>query len=202
MPPRAPALVATTLALAALLGCSGVDDRPPAEVGAVPASAPPVDRSEPLDAGNDAGGVPPTCGVAEHTSPDEVDELALNGEPPPPLGGAIAPGTYILSEMNAYLGDAPADDDGPGGGPTGVSGRGTIVVDGDVMRVLRSRVSDGGEASAEGGSFTFEIVGTSLRRTKTCPEASGSDELAFSAVGAGLALFVDARHRELYVRVD
>lgn len=151
--------------------------------------------------GNDGDG----CGVAEHASADEIEEVALDGEAPPPLGGEIVPGRYVLSEMNAYV---PEDPDagpptGPGASVTDVVGRGTIIIDATKMRVLRSRKSknDGAPAS-EQGSFTYKVEGTSLRRTKTCPGQPVDDTVPFTATGSGLALFVDAQHREVYVRIE
>ena len=56
--------------------------------------------------------------------------------------------------------------------------------------------------TTEQGSFAYEVDGTSLKRTKTCPGATSDDVVPFTAAGAGLALFVDPQHRELYVKIE
>lgn len=192
---------------AVLFACGQADDRPAASTsggtGSVPAPSPGGTIGSP-DAGrpSDAGGDPDACGVAAHASADEVPELAIASDPPPPLGGAFKPGTYALSEMNAYVGEETTPPAGPGPGLTGAVGRGTIVVSGTRMRVLRSRSGGDAGAQAEEGSYTFEVKGTTLHKTKTCSSAVDERPLPFSATSNGFALFVDARHRELYVKVD
>ena len=205
---RSSTLMVTALALGAsiLFGCSD-DGRPPASTsGGTPVVPDSPDRPPSNDAGSDADRPDAsTCGVAEHAATDEIGEVAVTGEPPPPLGGSIAPGTYVLSEMNAYVAEDPdaGPPIGPGPGVTGASGRGTIEIDGSTMRVLRSRrAEEGGAVTTEQGSFTYEVEGTSLKRTKTCPGATSDDVIPFTAAGSGLALFVDAQHRELYVRIE
>lgn len=199
-------IAALALGTSILFGCSD-DGQPPASTsGGTPAVPVSPDRPPSNDGGSDAGSPDASsCGVAEHATTDEIGEVAVLGEPPPPLGGSIAPGTYVLSEMNAYVAEDPdaGPPTGPGPGVTGASGRGTIEIDGSTMRVLRSRTAgEGGAVTTEQGSFTYEVDGTSLKRTKTCPGATSDDVIPFTAAGSGLALFVDPQHRELYVRIE
>jgi hypothetical protein len=133
-----------------------------------------------------------------------IAEQRIVGAPPPPLGGAITPGTYTLAEADAYGPSQPLDagDSGEtsGGGLTGVSGRATLVVTASTIRSFGSRGPSASlPADAVSGS-SYTIVGTSLATTAACPTAGAQKTIPFSSVGGGLALFVDASHRELYAR--
>lgn len=196
------------LPFAFAVACGDADERPAASGGGGTTnpggpSSPGTGSSGSTDGGaaTDSGDDPDACGVVEQASPDEVQELAISSDPPPPLGGTIAPGKYILSEMNAYVGEETVPG-GPGPGLTGVVGRGTIVINGTTMRVLRSRSGGDAGAVSEEGSYAFEVKGTSVDRKKSCPSSGAEGEIPFTATTGSFALFVDPGHRELYVRAE
>lgn len=200
---RAIATVVFLFSTSMLAACSDDPSRPAASTsggtsGTVAPPPPPTGTDG--GAATDAGDDPDACGVAMHASADEVQELAITSEPPPALGGTLSAGTYALSEMNAYVGEETTPPAGPGGGLTGTTGRGTIVIAGTRMRVLRARTGGDAGAQTEEGSYAFEVKGATLHKTKTCASATDERPLPFTATPSGFALFVDGRHRELYVR--
>jgi hypothetical protein len=136
-----------------------------------------------------------------------VDEVGVAGDPPPPLGGAIAPGTYVLTSMNAYVGPIPgggANDGGEdphGPGLTGRAGRGTLVITADVIRFIGSRGAANQSLPTDvHGAMFWKSVGTSIETTEACPDPRAKKAIPYSAVGSALALFVDPKHREIYDR--
>ena len=157
-------------------------------------------------AGNDGGGLEggvALCGAVPQESAI-VAELQVFGSAPPALGGALTPGTYVLTEAAAYLsrqGDAGDGGEANGsGGPTGNSARATIVVTGTTLVTTASRGSAATLPADTTSASTYTVEGTTLRTTSVCPSAGAQRTVAFSAVGGGLAIFTDASHREVYSR--
>lgn len=136
-----------------------------------------------------------------------ISELEHASDPPPALGGTVVPGTYDLSELIVYSGPPDPGSSG-GGGPvtTRVTGRAaqiTLVITEFELRSIEARGApdgDGGLLEGRSRAGLYRTDGTSLFETEVCPGTSLPVALPFSAVGGGLALFTDAKHRELYVR--
>ncbi len=193
------------LPLAALAACSG-EDRPAAGGGSSSGVSGGGGSSGGGGAGN-GGGRPDGGAALCDAVPQEganVAELQVLGSAPPALGGALRPGTYVLTEAAAYL--SRQEDAGDGGeangsgGPTGNSARATIVVTGTTLAMTASRGSTAALPADTMSVSTYTVEGTALRTTSVCPGAGAQRTIAFSAVGGGLAIFTDASHREVYSR--
>jgi hypothetical protein len=193
----------------ALVVAACSDGDRPAPVGS--SSGTPVDGGPggPDSTTEDAAVVDPAvhAGLCEGApqSTTAVAEVGVEGNAPPALGGEISPGTYILAEMNVYGAQVPkpdAGDETPGPGLSGVVGRGTLnVFATGVLRIASARGNDANNLPPEKtDGFLFTKNGTSLDVTPVCPATGPKKALPYSAVGNGIALFVDATHRELYVR--
>ncbi|MBX3187094.1 MAG: hypothetical protein KF819_08770 [Labilithrix sp.] len=187
------------LAVVALTaGCSD-DDRPSS-------SPPPADvPAQDASTGFDAASITPRPDLCEGLARqgDAVPELELRGDAPAPLGGTIVPGTYDLAELYAYAGEQPggSDEETPGSKITGRAGQGTLVVTQYEMRFLEARGAAESDAKAwpeQARAVLYRVDGTSLVSTAVCPTTALPVSLPFSAVGTGLAIFVDPTHREVY----
>lgn len=195
--------------VAAALATACSDDAPPAAgtAGSSGSSGLPAEGGTGPGATSDAAGITPRPDLCQAATSggDRVSELELPGEPPPPLGGTIAPGTYDLVELNAYADPkAPADagEEGPQSRPTGQAAQITIVVTQNELRFLEARGpadSEAGWAPATARAMLYRTDGTSLVMTAVCPATAAPAGLPFSAVGNGFALFVDPSHRQLFV---
>lgn len=199
------AFVAFVLAAA----CSSTEDRPAAGTGGgIPASGLPGSSGGAGDASADGGSNDATAdadagnlcaGITQEGDP--ADEIALSGSAPPPLGGVIADGTYILTELTAY-GQQTSNDAGEGTtGLTGVVARATVVFAGGTLKKIEARGTKAVPPTSDAVTgASFVVNGTSLQTTSVCPTAGTTKSIPFSAVGGGVALFVDATHRELYTK--
>lgn len=209
------ARITTLVAFAAIAlaaACSSTDERPAAGAGSYTNGTPGGNGGG--GGGGDDGGSGGSDGSADGGAVDlcksatqqgeATQELRLAGNAPPPLGGALADGTYVLTEMTAYGANAPADDAGEGGGTTGLTGvvaRSTIIVQGTSLVMITGRGTQAAPPTTDTVTgATFVVNGTSLETTSTCPTRGTVKSVPFSAVGGGIALFVDATHRELYTR--
>lgn len=205
---RRVSIIVFTLSGAALMvaACSDGDRPTPAgSSSGTPADGGPGGPDS--TAAGDAAPVDPAvhAGLCEDApaSTTTVAELALTGDPPPALGGEIEVGTYVLAEMNAYGAPQPdGGDETPGPGLSGVAGSGTLTVFATgVLRIASARGTDVNNLPpAKTDGFLFTRRGTSLDATPVCPATGPTRAIPYSAVGTGIALFVDSTHRELYVR--
>jgi hypothetical protein len=124
-----------------------------------------------------------------------VSETVVASDPPPPLGGTIPDGTYVLTEMTEHSASGDA------GAPSGRIGRGTLVVKDNTLAFLGARGTEGAALPADVATgFTFTANGTSLGTTSVCPVSGTAGALPYSAVGSGLSFQVDPTHRETYTR--
>lgn len=146
---------------------------------------------------------PDLCqGLKRETDP--VQELELLGDAPAPLGGTIAPGTYDLAELTAYgyVRDADAGDEAPSSRLTGKAAQITLIVTKFEMRRIEARGAANSDTATwpeKTSAVLYRTTGTDILGTGVCPETSLPAPTAYSAVGTGLALFVDKTHRELFV---
>lgn len=196
-----PTLGTTAALVLALAACSD-DDGNPAPAGS--SGTPPVTVD---------GGRTPEASVSQITprpdlcegltlGGDPVSELRLSGEPPPPLGGALAPGTYDLVELDEYTGASPdpdAGEDAPTSGTTGRQAQASIVLTQFELRVAEARGAVGAQGEKQARALLYRTEGNYLIGTAVCPSTALPASMAYSAVGNGFAIFPDARHRELYV---
>lgn len=168
-------------------------------------------RGFPEDSGN------PTEGGGSDASPDSglctglslggdtIAELAVEGEVPPALGGAIVPGIYDLSELQVYgvFPDAGTVDGGeppPVNPLTGKAARATVIVLPNSLRFVEARGTADALGPENARAFEYRADGTAMSATQVCPSAAPAKVIPYSSVGSGLALFPDPNHRELYVR--
>ncbi|MDB4933820.1 MAG: hypothetical protein JWP87_792 [Labilithrix sp.] len=139
-------------------------------------------------------------------SGEQVAELELPGEPPPPLGGPVIPGTYELTELNAYVtppakGPDAGEDEAPHARLTGRSAQITMVVTATELKIVEARSTGDGSLGGESArAMIYGVRDKSLSVTAVCPSAAAATSLPFSAVGGSLAIFVDPKHREVYTR--
>ncbi|MBX3259327.1 MAG: hypothetical protein KF782_06520 [Labilithrix sp.] len=209
--PRRRSLLATLASLSIALaapGCS--DDRPGATGGG---SVPPPSGGGARDGGAvtpgpDGGPAADLCDPAAiEVDGEDVAEIVVRAETPPdPLGGAIEPGTYVLTEVTRFAAgdDVRDDEDGGGGGGPAASDkltRKSLVVAGDTYRFGERAGTVGGDVAAtpalSGG--TFEAGGTSVTLTDSCPTVVART-IGYTAVGATLSLYTTKDRRETYVR--
>jgi hypothetical protein len=135
---------------------------------------------------------------------EPLGEMRFAGDAPPPLGGVLADGTYILSSRDAF-GAPPTSEDGGGAADSGSGGssdvkRATMVIFGATMKFSASKGPAGSTLPADTVTgFSFATAGTTINATPVCP-AGPPLTIPYSAVGTGIALYLDSTHRELYVR--
>lgn len=201
-------LLSVTIA-AASSGCA--DDRPDTTGGGSVVVGTGGDSreggsSEPVP---DAGAAADLCDPAAiEVDGDDVAEIVVRADTPPdPLGGAITPGTYVLTEMTRFApgggGGNDEDGGGSGGGPPASDElvRKSLVVAGSTYRFGARTGTVGGDVSAtptlSGG--TFETNGTSVTLTDSCPSAS-TRTIGFTTVGATISLYPTKDRRETYTR--
>lgn len=191
-----PARLLVCVGLALAMGCSSTD-RPPPGAGAA-ASTGGMGNGGLESGASDSGGATDLCAPLAQLG-SMVSEIRIAGAPPDPLGGTITPGTYVLTEADAYA-EAPDGGDAgetTAGGTSGTSLRATIIVTATSIRRVGAR-SDGATLPADTTTaYTYVIERAALRATPQCPAATGMT-VPYSAVGGALAIFVDGSHRELY----
>lgn len=179
---------------AACAACSSSDRPAPSAGGGTFGSSSGGAPAPAADAGDaDAGGDP--CSGIEPLG-EEVAEVGLPGDAPSGAGGTIAAGTYALVELDAF---GVPNDGGPPG-PTGNVGRATLIIEGRTLRVLASRGARGSPGADHAEAFTFTSNGGALDLVSVCPTPGQRRHVAFTASGAGLTLFPDPKHAELYER--
>lgn len=180
-----------------LVACS--DEMPPgstsgATSGQVPQEAGPARDAGPLPAGDAA-----TCQDAGIAGGEEVNEVQLAGDEPPPLGGTIQLGTYVLNELQVYV-PYPANppDDFAVEKLTGKVAAKNVVLGATIMELVGAEGTPGalGQTKLSGG--TYATSGAELRLDLSCP-TQAVEKLRYSAAGSGLVLYVGGR-REVYKR--
>jgi hypothetical protein len=138
----------------------------------------------------------------------DIEEIAFQRALPAASGGAIVPGTYVLSALERFDGarssaHAGAHDDEPVPvETTGRRGRVTLYVTGDALRFNESRAANGTLAAETTRGFSYRVADGNIVMTSECPEAGAKSSLAFAASADTLTLVVDGKHREVYARVS
>jgi len=120
-----------------------------------------------------------------------IEELAVAGDMPPPLGGEIKSGTYVLSLLQFYPGGADA------GGTTGLDARKTLVLDSMTYRLTDAEgTDDAGLGAPQITGGTYSVAEKTLTRSQECPTLA-SVANGYSAAGSQLGIYRGA-HFEVY----
>jgi hypothetical protein len=117
----------------------------------------------------------PSCAMA--AGPGSVPLVQVAADPPSPQGGAIAPGSYVLTDYSLYTGASGKS------GPTGTSV--SAVYELDATSTFKSWFSASNPATS-GGSYANH--GTTLTLFLTCPQ-SRVDHLSYSASSTSIQVF-------------
>ena len=121
------------------------------------------------------GGTTVACNTLANTAkPVTVQQLAE--DPPAPLGGTIADGTYDLTGVAIYTGP-----DGPSG-PTGTA-QTTIEITGSTVEVANT-------GTPPTRTTSLSTSGTTFTSTDTCPDSVVSTG-GFTATSTSLSIFLD-----------
>lgn len=146
---------------------------------------------------------PETCEGALQLA-EEIPEIRKTSATPQPLGGVIEPGIYVLSEVYSYEGGPPPsgeDEPAPNIAHTGVKTKKTLYVAGNLMRVVGARSAPSAALPPDTTeAWTFGPNGLNLDTKTVCPQSGTLKSMPYSAVGPALSLFVDASHREVYMK--
>jgi len=106
----------------------------------------------------------------------------------------------VVDQVNPNT-DAGEDDPKPPVGKTGKAGRGTLLVTTTSLTFIGARGNVGALPADERSAMSYAINGSKLEGTATCPDKAARS-ISFSAVGKQLLFFVDATHREVYLRLE
>ncbi len=184
-------------AAAAILSACGSDNPPPAgSSGTVADGGGPADSAPGLPNANGK-----LCVALDRGK--TVAELGENMDVPPPLGGAIKPGTYLLDGLYVY---GPIDA-GPDAGPevpnealTGKSASGTLVVTSSTLAFLQAYGPTESLGAAAATGFAYTAADTTISAAQVCPSTEPTRSIPYSAVGDSLALFVEPKRRVVFRR--
>lgn len=181
----APFAFAIVLTSSAFLACSSDDSTSPggsdagttSEGGSTPETGSPeastTDSSTTTDAADAAGGA---CSTVVNGGA-LVSEVAGAGAKPAPAGGAIADGTYFLTNHDVY----------PPSSPDGNTRRRTIKFTGNKVETAEN---DTGKPEAR-LSGTYTTSGTMITFSITCP-ATGTVTLPYTATATTFATFSES----------
>jgi hypothetical protein len=157
------ALASVLTALASFAGCS--DD---AATGTVPSKDSGVDGPQPaetgpVDSGADAAdGEPAECNNLTFLGQMVLSQFAA-GDPPPPTGGTIVPGTYVLTGHTIFNGDGSV-------GPNGMTITKTAVFTSTTYQFIEAEGTvDGGITEMEHKNRTYTSDGGLIDQINVCP---------------------------------
>jgi hypothetical protein len=189
-----------------LLGCS--DDPSPYVAGATSLPrherAPATSAAEPPAASSEVD----VCADPPALATDAAAALTIRSEPPPPLGGEIAPGVYDLVEIDTYAGDGEpsakvrldehVDEGGAEDEPSSHASslRSTVSIGDGYLVETRAE----GHGPAETWGARLSVDGVELVLDRLCPTSGTAQRAPFTAAGeAGFAWTIDGR-RFVYTR--
>lgn len=122
-----------------------------------------------------------------------VDQIGVTGDPPAGAGGTLVDGTYDLTDATYFAGTG-------GIGPTGVSYKETIQLDGATMQQARATLGGGRTVEARRTS-TVALSGARASISETCPAPSGAQSWGYTATGDTLSLIsATARTEFVYTK--
>ena len=191
---------ACLLAVTSVAACSGTEHPPTGDPGSSGGPGPYTPAGE-AGTGADAS---PRTDLCEDLAPggELLPSMTLPGEPPPPLGGALSPGTYDLTSLYLY-GGSNGDTEDPDASlpprPPSESAQATLVVTADTIEIARGAgaADDGGFADATISYGWIRVDGTDLVVDELCPTRQTS-RIPYSAVGDAIALYTATNRREVY----
>lgn len=139
------------------------------------------------------------CNTTVTAAGAAIPQTFLPGTRPPAVGGAIAPGTYVLTERAIFTGSWEGDPANP---PPDVPVTRTLVIAGKSIAIAEIGSVDGGAPGQVRSTSTFTVADpTVVSFTEVCPLAGGAPtSTAFSAVGAELTFYPTLWEREVYTR--
>lgn len=163
--------------------CSAPDERPPtSEDPDAAAGSGGNDSAAGAEVG-DAGGVDGDIGcVVGRQLGNVVQQQILAGPMPVNTGGSIVPGTYVLTQMNAYVGPI---------GPSGVAGQYTLLVTPVEFVVVGDRVAGAMPAANSKLSMTLKYSASSsnIQFSVYCPQtAAYPRDVGYTATPTTLSL--------------
>lgn len=209
------ALLACSSALlvagAALVACSS-DDKPPATGGGgttIPGTSssggtgdgggtPNGDASSAAGLCSDAGGLAEDAGAVAVTA----RVLYLN-EPPPPLGGPIEPGRYVLVELyevrspDGGIPNAEGDGGGPAPPPAFAAQKQLTLPDVGHYVIVEAEGPPGALGAPKTSGGYLRVVDKTLVLTEACPGTTQVQTLPYTAAGPQIAVQRNGR-REVY----
>lgn len=135
----------------------------------------------PFDAGGLCSGVVASGPVAE--------EVAQPGSQPPPAGGPLLDGTYVLQRIYTY-----SDEAGAGSG--GLEEQKSLRIQaGTYTWAQATATPDAGSGGANVTGGIFTVAGTSVTLIQYCPadasDAALGTSIGYTASGSGLYLYLD-----------
>lgn len=154
------------------------------------------DSGAPDSTPDDAASAP--CNDAAAGGP-AVSQVLVAGLRPTPLGGAIADGTYWLTESDVYAANWEGNPEA--GLPPSAPVARTLVFSGTTVLQADAISTDAGPPSTVVSTSFYSVSGTILSETLSCPFAAGASTVtAYSVVGNDLWLFPQLYSREVYTR--
>lgn len=183
---------ATTAVVLALFGCADDPVRPPVS-GDAPnqpgtgsaggGGGGGASRSD-AAASDDDGGDGGTCSTLT-PGVSAVDQLAVAGDPPPAIGGAILDGAYDLVEARVYLGLTT----GMGPGLTGSSYRGSLQITRRALERTVTITNSSSATSATNQRGTLIVAGTNGTLSFACPVPL-QEQVTYSVLNSGASLTI------------
>lgn len=156
------------------------------------------EAGEPAEAGpeaavDDAGtstdapvveGTPFKCPWTIKNEGTTLTVMAVAEDPPTPLGGAVASGTYTLTECIRYVGAAGT------GGPESLNQRAaTLLIQSNQYAFIEDRLGGGNPKDERAGKLTLR--GTSLEWNEVCSKVWANESFSYSADPNTLVLYRD-----------
>jgi hypothetical protein len=112
-----------------------------------------------------------------------VPQNGVAEDPPPPMGGQLDPGLYVMTDWSVYTGVGGAS------GPAGPMGRAAISVDGLNYEYLNGVTSAAPTITDTSG--TYQNSGTTTMSEQGCPNLA-SNSFEYSADPTTFVLYISA----------
>jgi hypothetical protein len=132
----------------------------------------------------DAAAIDASCTALANPAP-QVTQTFVAEALPLPMGGALASGTYFLTQANVFTGVSG------NAGPTGFVFQETltfVTANGVFTDAVLEGMPDGGAPASVGASGTFAVSGTTLTESATCPTTT-TLQFPFTFAGSTLRTY-------------
>ncbi|MBX3187097.1 MAG: hypothetical protein KF819_08785 [Labilithrix sp.] len=147
------------------------------------------------DAGSDGSAA---CGDNTQLG-QEIRRILVDGAAPALDGGALAPGTYVLSEYVTYTGETDAGGEDAGPDPLAGAARFTLTVSGNTYTFVGSRGAAGALPADTVTSASFTTAGNVLTELSVCPVPGVNATYAYDSDGDTIVIVFAGVH-EIYKR--